>query len=367
MTRRRVVFAGRTRYRLPLDDGTARKWDALGRELDFVVVARGTGSGDARFDLTPPIRPRMLDGVVYHALLPLRVRRVVRSFGADAVMAETPQVAALARLAGVPVVAEVHGNWRLTTRLYGSRLRSLLGPVVDAISGFGIRRAEAVRALSPYTATLVEEVRGRPPDAIFATYTDLAAFTATPPARLPERPTALFVGALEPYKNVDGLVAAWRDVARRVADARLVIVGGGPQRALVEELAAELPASVEHVPRTDAPGISALLDRSTVLVIPSRYEGLGRVVIEAFARGRGVVGASAGGILDLVRHDREGLLVEPEDRGGLADALVRVLTDRELAERLGAAARERYADWHTTPEEFARRIRLVVEAALDRA
>lgn len=366
-----MIFVGRTRYRLPLDAGLARKWDALSEELDLRVLARrsdGTGdAGDERFDLSPPLRPRVVDGALYHLLLPLRIRRAVRAFAPDVLVAETPQVAAFALLARVglrvAVVAEVHGNWRLTTRLYGARSRRLLGPLVDGVSRFALKRADAVRALSPYTASLVEEVRGSPPDGVYPTYTDLASFTATPPEPLPERPTALFVGALERYKNVDGLVDAWRRVAARVPEAQLVVVGDGPMRALVEALVGELPANVRHVPRTDAAGVARLLDEATVLVIPSRHEGLGRVVIEAFARGRGVVGASAGGILDLVREDREGLLVDAEDRAGLALALERVLTDRGLAERLGAAAHRRYESWHTTPDEFARRTREVVERA----
>jgi glycosyltransferase involved in cell wall biosynthesis len=108
-----------------------------------------------------------------------------------------------------------------------------------------------------------------------------------------------------------------------------------------------------------------MLDESTVLVLPSRYEGLGRVVIEAFARARGVVASRAGGILDLVDDGRQGLLVDPEDTTALADALVRVLSDEVLAERLGAAAHERFHAWNQTPEQFATRLRALVDAVLD--
>ncbi len=99
-------------------------------------------------------------------------------------------------------------------------------------------------------------------------------------------------------------------------------------------------------------------------MLPSRYEGLGRVVIEAFARGRGVVATRAGGILDLVEDGREGLLVEPEHTQGLAEALVRVLSDSALAERLGTAAHERFPEWNQTPEQFAARLRALVDTVL---
>ena len=107
-----------------------------------------------------------------------------------------------------------------------------------------------------------------------------------------------------------------------------------------------------------------MLDNASVLVLPSWPEGLGRVVIEAFARGRAVVATDAGGIPDLVTHEREGLLIPPADPVTLAAALERVLGDRTLAERMGEAAHVRYADWDTTPEELAHHMRSLVDAAV---
>jgi glycosyltransferase involved in cell wall biosynthesis len=99
------------------------------------------------------------------------------------------------------------------------------------------------------------------------------------------------------------------------------------------------------------------LDASTALVLPSRSEGMGRVVVEALCRGRPVVATRVGGIPDLVRGGENGLLVEPGDTRALADALVRILTDQELAERLAARTRESVEPWLATPEEYAARLR----------
>jgi glycosyltransferase involved in cell wall biosynthesis len=286
-------------------------------------------------------------------------------------VAEDPRTAAIAllvrRLVGGPrprVIAEVHGNWRHATRLYGSPARRALSPLVDALDLYGVRRSDAIRALSAYTAGLVEAQRASPPDAVFPTYSDLSAFTARPVQPLPARPCALFVGVLEAYKNVDGLAAAWRKAAPRVPEATLVVVGAGSRNATVERLVAELPGRVVHAPELPPEGVAQRLDEATVLVLPSRFEGLGRVVIEAFARGRGVVATRAGGILDLVEDGREGVLVDVDDVDGLAGALARVLSDRELAERLGAAAHERFPDWNQSAEQWAERMRALVDAAL---
>ena len=141
--------------------------------------------------------------------------------------------------------------------------------------------------------------------------------------QLPERPTALFVGMLEAYKNVDGLAAAWRRVVLAVPEARLVIVGSGTQQEVVDRLVARSPRRRSSTCRCSRPTRSrAALDDATLLVLPSWPEGLGRVVIEAFARGRGVVATDAGGIPDLVTNGVEGILIPPGDEDALVAALV---------------------------------------------
>ena len=263
-----------------------------------------------------------------------------------------------------PVIVDVHGDWRTFTRLYGAPSRKTIAKVADGAARMSLRRADATRALSRFTSSLVEEVRGCPADGIFPTYSDLSAFTARPVAELPQRPTALFVGALEAYKNIDGLTAAWRRVAAELPEAKLVIVGKGSRPEPVERLVRDLPDSVEHVTELDPDGVARALDDATLLVLPSWPEGLGRVVIESFARGRGVVATGAGGIPDMVTDGREGILIPPADEDALVEALLRVLRDRELAARFGAAAHLRYADWHSTPADFAAAYRELIDRTL---
>ena len=87
-------------------------------------------------------------------------------------------------------------------------------------------------------------------------------------------------------------------------------------------------------------------------------------MIEAFCRGRPVVGAVAGGIPDIVENGVSGRLVPPEDPEALADALVGCLEDRALVERLGADARSSVRPWLQTPEQFAERMLELVERAV---
>ena len=369
----RVLFVGRGRYRLPLPTWLEKKWDAVEQEMDYRVLGAaeaGSAPSTERFRLAQPMRPRRLDGALFHLLLPFRIRRQVTEFRPVAIVASDPFVGAAA-LAGrrlararTRVIVEVHGDWRTFARLYGSPARRLLAPLADRVAVHAVRRADATRAVSTFTAQLVEDVRGRAPNAVFTAFSDLSAFADHPPARLPSRPTALFVGALEAYKNIDGLAAAWRMLDERLPDARLVIVGRGSRQRVVDRLLADFPDRVTHHEWLEPEEVSAALDDATLLVLPSWPEGLGRVVIEAFARGRAVVATDAGGIPDLVTSEVEGLLVPPADVGSLTAALERVLADRELAGRLGDAARARYAAWHSTPARLAAELRELVDEAV---
>jgi glycosyltransferase involved in cell wall biosynthesis len=261
----------------------------------------------------------------------------------------------------VRVITDVQGDWRTATRLYGSPARALLRPLADGVATSALRRADAVRTISPFTTRLVREL-GIEPAGSYPTFVDLDAFTRKEPVPSPAEPVALFVGVLEPYKNIDGLAAVWPQVIARVPAARLHVVGKGSRAAVVEALTAREP-SVGWSRELDAAGVAQALDEATLLVLPSRSEGMGRVVIEAFARARPVVGTRVGGIADLVEHDATGLLVPAGDAAALTDALAALLADRDRAAELGRRGRESVEPWLQTPEEFAARTRALVEGA----
>lgn len=361
----RVLMVGRTRYRLPLSAPLRRKFDALSEEVDVRVLASGTGE-DPRFALVPPAR--RLDGALFWASLPARVAREVRRFRPDAILAQSPYEAAAAvaalRLARADarVLVDVHGDWRTSTRLYGSPLRRLVGPVADRVALRGLRRADTVRTISDYTTGLVREA-GLEPGDVFPAFMDLEPFLE-PPRPLPERPQALFVGVLELYKNVDGLADAWRSAAPRVPGASLHLVGSGSRTSVVEQLVADVPEQTRWTKELSTEDVAAALDESTVLVLPSRSEGLGRVIVEALCRGRPVLAAAVGGIRDIVRDGENGVLVPPGDTQALAEALVRLLSDRAEAERLASAARPSVEPWLATPEEYAQRVRALVDGTI---
>jgi glycosyltransferase involved in cell wall biosynthesis len=365
VTKPRVLFVGRTRYRLPLAPSLRRKFEALGELLDVRVLAAaapGSAPSDQTFSLVAPLRPRRLDGAAFWLALPFRTARVLREFRPDAMICQTAYEAAAAlvarRVARVParVVVEVHADWRTSTRLYGSPARRLLAGTGDRVAAYALRHSDSVRTVSPFTASLVHEL-GVEPDADFPAYMDLEPFLREL-RPLPAVPSAVFVGVLEHYKNIDLLADAWRTASRDVPGATLHVVGDGTRRHVVEELVSGHGARWDN--RLSSEEVADALDDAWLLVLPSRSEGMGRVLVEAFCRGRGVIGTRAGSIPDLVEDGTSGILVEAGDVAALAAALVRGLSDRALAERLGAGSRAAARFWLQTPEQYAQRVRELV-------
>jgi glycosyltransferase involved in cell wall biosynthesis len=362
----RVLFVSRERHRLPLPDAQRRKWDALSERLEVRVLAAAREpqpSSDARFELVSPHSPRVLDGALFYARLPGLVARELRRFEPDAVLVqgvhEAAAVLAARRLARLRprVVLDVQGDWHEATRLYGSRLRSLASPLNDALAPRVVRAVDAVRTVSTETTRLVRAL-GVEPIATFPAYVDAEAFLGRPPAPLPARPKAVFVGALERVKGLDTLLAAWRSAAPRVPAGTLHVVGSGSLHRLLEGV------DVDWSPQLSSAEVAAAMDDSWTVALPSRSEGLPRVALEAFSRGRAVIGGNRAGIPDVVSNLENGLLVDPDDPEALADALVLLLTDRALAERLGAEARRTGEAWGLTPGEYAAKVEALIAAAL---
>jgi glycosyltransferase involved in cell wall biosynthesis len=135
----------------------------------------------------------------------------------------------------------------------------------------------------------------------------------------------LAVCRLEPQKGVDVAIRALPEVVGRHPDARLVVLGEGPQRAQLEELARSLGAPVHLLGRV--PDVAAWLRRAEILVHPVRWEGFGLALLEAMLASLPVVATRVSSIPEIVVDGETGLLVAPDDSTALATALNRVLDD----------------------------------------
>jgi len=152
-------------------------------------------------------------------------------------------------------------------------------------------------------------------------------------------PTLTFVGRLRRYKGLEWVLQALPAVRARVPGVRLEVVGDGPYAPALRRQVAKLGLDgvVEFLGFLPGAAKATRLRRSWALLQPSPKEGWGLTVVEASACGTAVVASDAPGLRDSVRRDETGLLVPFGDRAALAAALVRVLTDAPLRERLAGA------------------------------
>jgi colanic acid/amylovoran biosynthesis glycosyltransferase len=177
---------------------------------------------------------------------------------------------------------------------------------------------------------------------------DTQFFTPTP---LPDGPPVIaFVGRFVAKKGIDTLLAAWPAIATAVPDVRLELLGAGPLRSLLPTDDQRLRV-LDPDPARRRDQVRELMQRAAVVVTPSHTaddgdsESLLLVNLEAGACGRPVVSTRHGGIPEYVANERSGLLVPEAYPAGFAEAVIRVLRDRALAERLAAAAVEHVAQW----------------------
>jgi 2-deoxystreptamine N-acetyl-D-glucosaminyltransferase/2-deoxystreptamine glucosyltransferase len=263
----------------------------------------------------------------------------------------------------VALVVTVHTSvrhsvvWTPRTML----LKALGGAIERAV----LRRAAAVITLTPRAAANLA-ADGVAPGRIHVVPSgflpaELVESLADPLPHVP-RPRVVFVGRLAPQKRPLDLPA----IAERLAPpVQFVIVGDGPQRDALEAEISRTPAHdrIHLVGFVVHRRVLAFLTHADVLVLPSAYEELGTVLIEAMAAGLPVVATCVGGIVNVVEHEVTGLLTTAGDVAGLAAAVTRLLNDRELAARLAAAARRYAFDHHSWPVLAQRVQRLYADLA----
>lgn len=349
-----------------------------------VLTSSYRGLGDQTFEGIPVHRfryfPKRWENLTHEEAAPDRLRRSLLYKLAPAFFVAFGMLAAW-RLARRERYDVVHIHWPLplallgwaaaraagaprVTLFYGVELR-LVARAFPALRGFlrwAIRSSQRVVAISRYTA---DEVRALVPDR----EVEVIPYTyelADAPQRLSRvdgrRPTILFVGRLVERKGVPVLVDALAEL-RRTLDARLVVVGDGPERAAIERRAIDrgISGAVELRGQVSDEALRAAYGEADVFVLPAIVdsrgdtEGLGVVLLEAMNFGLPVVGSAVGGILDIVVPEESGLLVSPGDVKALAAALERVLTQEDFARRVGEAGRQRvrtHFSWATIVERW---------------
>lgn len=300
-------FAGRFVFE------AVRRLEERGLEVTVVSPARfrhfGLADGNG---LIRNLRRRPWLAPLFFLSAVLALRRAARN--ADVVHAHWLLSAPIAALSGRPFVLTLHGSGtagRFSDHELARRMPRLVGALV--------RRARVVICVSDslaYAARMcgARDVRVIPNGvAVPETVGDEA-----------DPPQILYAGRLSAEKGIEDLSAATDGL-------ELVVAGDGPLRHLV-------PSTLGFLPPTE---LADRYARAALVVCPSRSEGFGVVCAEAMAHGKPVVAYAVGGLAELVEHEQTGILVQPGDTEALRAAIERLLGDRDLRRRLGAAGRER--------------------------
>ena len=341
----RVLFVGRTRYRLPLGESLARKWDALSARMDAARARE-------RHRLRPALPARAAAARSTGRASTRRCRSASRAScarsGPTSSIAESPYeaVARRARAARstrspAKLVVEVHGDWHVSTRLYGSRVAARARAARRPARGVGgAPRRRPPRRLASSPPRSCARARPRAGRASSPTYSDLGAFSGAGRAAAGGAAPRSSSACSSATRTSTGSRRRGGSSARRVPEARLHLVGDGTQVEVAERLVARGRAS--GTAGSSRAEVAAALDASRALLLPSASEGLPRIAIEAFLRGRaGGRRARPAGSRTSSRTASTACSSSPATTAALAAALERVAHRPRARARGSARARTR--------------------------
>jgi len=251
-----------------------------------------------------------------------------------------------------PVVVTLHGqDIRIRRDAWESKLRSSKRLYPRRLLAMAENpRVHFVAVSDDIRKTAVEY--GIPDERITVCYIgiDLSRFKFAGSPIAERRRRILFVGRLVEKKGAEFLIRAFARVAKRISDAELAILGGGPLADSLQALAAELGVRVEFPGSVDRAEVSRQLERARIFCLPSitatngDAEGLGMVVLEAQACGLPVVTSARGATTEGIVHGRTGFAFPERDVGSLSEHLCTLLLDDALATSMSQAAIPHMAD-----------------------
>jgi teichuronic acid biosynthesis glycosyltransferase TuaC len=258
----------------------------------------------------------------------------------------------------IPFVVTVHGLDAFSTRQVGG----YAGEWCARVSRSVYRSACSVICVSEKVRDQVIEGAGASvKTAVLYNGVDPQMFS--PPDSEPDSPVILSVGNLIPVKGHELLLRAFAAMQSQFPGLSLEIIGDGPERTRLQRLASEqgIAGRVHFRGRLSRRQVADGMRRATIFALPSRYEGLGCVYLEAMSAGRPVVACFGQGIDEVIEPGVNGCLIKPDDLQELTDTLTRLLQQPEARRKMGDAARRTILQSFTLGEQAARLFSLYKE------
>jgi glycosyltransferase involved in cell wall biosynthesis len=260
---------------------------------------------------------------------------------------------------GIPYVVSVHGLDAFST----NQVQGQAGQWCRRISQRIYRASRRVICVSEHVREQLLEGTGRScRTSVVYNGVNPELFSPSADAK-PRQPIVLSVGNLIQVKGHDVLIRAMASLANEFPDFSLEIIGEGVERSRLEELASQLHERIKFRGRRSRPEVAAAMRQCTMFALPSRYEALGCVYLEAMSCAKAVVGCRGQGIAEVIRHGSNGFLVGPDNEHELTLALAMLLRDENLRANLGRAARETILDRFTLAQQAQTLARIYRECA----
>jgi glycosyltransferase involved in cell wall biosynthesis len=336
---------------------------AAGNEVVVLHLARDSKDCRGLWKMEEELDPELREGIpayhVFHRLLRLRgasyplylcsAIKAFRRLRADGF--EPDVIHAHIYDAGVPAVmiGKRNGIPVVVTEQFTGFPRRTLSRAAARKARYAYRNADRALPVSMHLQRAIEAYGIEAKFEIVPNVVDTSLFfTAPRTAKKNDEKRMIFVGNLEPsqHKGYPTLLKALTLLGRRRSDWRLDVIGEGPERLEYQRRteAAGLPGPVVFHGAKPKREISEMMRGSDLFVLPSRFDNLPCVVVEALASGLPVVSTTVGGIPEMV-YDDAGILVPPDDPSALADALDSVLSNLNSYDRdaIAGAARGRYS------------------------
>jgi glycosyltransferase involved in cell wall biosynthesis len=232
-----------------------------------------------------------------------------------------------------------------------TRARALLGlwtmhATSKPLDKLAARSASTITTLSRFVAARIKETYGcnasvlNPGVDLLTFHPKVKGDAVRRKFGIGNAPLLLTVSRLWPPKNIETALMAFRIILKKLPDAMYVIVGEGPSAQTLEGLACRLGIRhrVKFVCDVEVESLAEFYGACDVFVFPALGEPWGLVVLEAMASGKPVVVANDGGLPEMINNNRDGILARPRDPHSYAEAILRLLNDRSLAEGMGARA-----------------------------
>jgi len=220
-------------------------------------------------------------------------------------------------------------------------LTDLVNTSSDSLMGQLLIKADWITCVSK--ATLENAIRCKPEIANHSSviYNGIKTPGITPDLLPFDPPILLCLGRLIPIKNFDLVIEAMVILVKRYPHLRLTIAGDGIQREELQDLTVslKLEGQVEFIGWVPQEDVQEVLNKATLLVLPSRREGLPMAALEAAHMARPIITTDVGGNPEIVLHRQTGLIVRVGDMQGLVEAIAYLLDHPQLAQEMGHAAR----------------------------